>query len=116
MARLFADEDFPRPAVERLRSVGHDVLTVVDVGMASQRVPDDVVLARATTDLRAVLTINRRHFMQLHRTVPHHAGIVVCTADPDFAALAMRIDAALAEAGQLDGRLIRVIRPGPGSV
>jgi hypothetical protein len=30
MARLYADEDFPRPVVEELRRLGHDVLTVQD--------------------------------------------------------------------------------------
>ena len=28
MARLYADENFPQPAVERLRELGHDVQTV----------------------------------------------------------------------------------------
>jgi len=27
MARLYADEDFPFPVVEKLRQLGHDVLT-----------------------------------------------------------------------------------------
>ncbi|MGB9880137.1 MAG: DUF5615 family PIN-like protein [Anaerolineae bacterium] len=30
MARLFADENFPMPAVEVLRELGHDVLTMVE--------------------------------------------------------------------------------------
>jgi hypothetical protein len=32
LARLYADENFPQPAVERLRELGHDVLTVQDAG------------------------------------------------------------------------------------
>jgi hypothetical protein len=44
---------------------------------------------------RTVLTLNRRHFIRLHQTTPEHAGIVVCTYDPDFVALAQRIHAAL---------------------
>ena len=31
MARLYADEDFPYPVVERLRQLGHDVLTTLDI-------------------------------------------------------------------------------------
>ena len=29
MARLYADEDFPFPVVERLRQLGHDILTAL---------------------------------------------------------------------------------------
>ena len=113
MARLFTDEDFPKRVAEELRERGHDVLTMVDVGLAGQGVSDEIVLERATADLRVVLTTNRWDFIRLHRTMPHHAGIVACTYDPDSAGLAARIDAALADADQLEGRLIRVIRPGP---
>jgi hypothetical protein len=31
MAQLYADEDFPFPVVERLRALGHDVLTTAEV-------------------------------------------------------------------------------------
>ncbi len=34
MARLYADEQFPRPVVERLQNLGHDVLTVQAAGNA----------------------------------------------------------------------------------
>jgi Domain of unknown function (DUF5615) len=44
VARLYADENFPQPAVERLRELGHDVLTVQDVGKAQQKFPDEAVL------------------------------------------------------------------------
>ena len=84
MARLYANENFPLPAVLELRQLGHDVLTVVETGKAGQAVPDDEVLAFATAEGRAVLTVNRRHFIRLHGEQPDHAGIVVCTFDPDF--------------------------------
>jgi hypothetical protein len=113
MARLFTDEDFPRRVAEELRRFGHDVMTTVDAGWASQGVPDEIVLERATADLRAVLTTNRWDFIRLHGTMPHHAGIVACTYDPDAVSLAVRIHAALAATGSLHGQLIRVIRPGP---
>lgn len=51
MARLYADENFPQPAVERLRALGHDVLTLQNVGKAQQKLPDDVVLADASMPL-----------------------------------------------------------------
>jgi predicted nuclease of predicted toxin-antitoxin system len=115
MARLLADENFPRPTVDELRRLGHDALTMRDIGRAGLGTPDDVVLELATADRRTVLTTDRRDFMRLDRIKTGHAGIVICTFDPDFVALAMRIDAALAASGSLDGRLIRVVRPGPGS-
>lgn len=113
MARLFSDEDFPRPAVEELRHLGHDVLRMEEIGLAGQGIKDEVVLERGSLDLRIVLTINHRDFVRLHRTVAHHAGIISCTADTDFPALAARIHAALAGEESLDGRLMRITWPGP---
>ncbi len=62
MARLFADEDFSGPVVEELRQLGHDVLTVKEIGKANQRWPDDAILAFALREQRIILTKNRRHF------------------------------------------------------
>ena len=84
MARLYANENFPLPVVERLRALGHDVLTVREAGKADQSLPDPEVLAFAAREGRAVLTLNRLHFIRLHRHSANHAGIVVCTFDPDF--------------------------------
>ena len=61
MALLDADENFPLPAVEALRRLGHDVLTAAEAGQAGQGVPDDAVLAYAHARGRAVLTHNRKH-------------------------------------------------------
>jgi hypothetical protein len=36
MARLYADENFPPPVVERLRELGHDVQTVQEAGKLSR--------------------------------------------------------------------------------
>lgn len=111
MARLYADEDFPFPVVTHLRRFGHDVLTVPEAGRAGQKIPDPDVLAFAISLGRAVVTRNRRDFIRLHKLVPNHSGIVVCTKDDDFAALAARIDAAISVHSSLGGLLIRVIRP-----
>jgi Domain of unknown function (DUF5615) len=111
MAYLFADENFPRPVVEGLRAAGHDVVTIQETGEAGRSVPDDVVLARATADGRAVLTLNRRHFIVLHREKPEHAGVIVCTFDPDFARQAARIAAALVSVASLAGQILRVNQP-----
>ncbi len=112
MARLYADENFPLPVVEERRRRGHDALTTPDAGQSGIAVPDAEVLAQATAQNRAVLTFNRRHFIRLHAAQPQHAGILVCTFDPDFAGLAERIDSALATVPELAGRLLRIYRPG----
>jgi predicted nuclease of predicted toxin-antitoxin system len=84
VARLFADENFPLPVVEALRQLGHDVVTITDAGKAGQSSSDEAVLALASTDHRAVLTHDRKHFVRLHGTRSNHAGIIVCTFDLDF--------------------------------
>lgn len=114
MARLYADENFPLPVVEELRRLGHDVLTIHEAGQARQAIPDETVLAFACTDHRAVLTLNRKHFIRLHLAQPEHAGIIVCTFDPDFRGQAERIHVAIEPETQLSGQLIRVNRPAPG--
>jgi len=111
MARLYADENFPHPVVLELRQLGHDVRTIQEAGKAGQRVPDEVVLADARADSRAVLTHNRKHFIRLHQAQPDHAGIIVCTTDLDSKGMAGRIDAAIGSQKQLSGQLIRVNRP-----
>ena len=110
MARFYANENFPLPAVEELRRLGHDVLTTQDAGRAGIAAPDSEVLSDAMVQNRAVLTFNRRHFIRLHFAQPQHAGIVVCTFDPDFVGLAQRIDAALNAPSELAGRLVRIYR------
>jgi hypothetical protein len=91
VARLYADENFPQPAVEALRELGHDVLTSLEAGNANQGIPDDEVVRFAAAQGRAVVTQNRRHFHREHRRSSDHAGIITCTVDPDYRALAARI-------------------------
>jgi hypothetical protein len=91
MVRFYANENFPLPVVERLRELGHDVVTIQETGKGSQRVSDEAVLQLASRDQRSVPTLNRQHFVRLHRAVPDHAGIVVCTVDMDFLGQAQRI-------------------------
>ena len=164
MARLYANENFPLPAVEALRTFGHDILTTYESGRAGVALPDEEVLAFAVAErriLRACLkrvvwrdvvpprlsflaghghgcgrdrpkrgisgeakppppplfrqlliTLNRKHFIRLHHVRPNHAGIIVCSFDLDYPALAQRIHETLAEEGSLDGQLIRINRPG----
>ena len=112
MARCYANENFPFPTAEALRGLGHDVLTTVESGRAGQALPDADVLGFAVAEDRIVITLNRRHFIRLHHTMPTHAGIIVCTSDPDFAGLAQCIHKALEAHPQMAGQLVRVNRPG----
>jgi Domain of unknown function (DUF5615) len=92
MARLYADEHFPREITVRLGELGHDVLTVQKAD--KRGLPDENVLAFARETSRAVLTLNRRDFFKLHKTQPDHSGIIVCKDDKDWERLAMNINAA----------------------
>ena len=96
MALIYSNEKFPRPVVEGLRRLGHDVLTVLEAGKAEQAISDLEVLSFAAGLGRTVLTLNRKHFIRFHIEQPAHAGIIVCTYDPDFVAQAMRIHEVIA--------------------
>jgi Domain of unknown function (DUF5615) len=84
VARFYANENFPQPVAIELRNLGHDVLTTLEASKSGRGIPDEEVLDLVQADGRAVLTLNRKHFVRLHRTRPMHAGIIVCTYDPDF--------------------------------
>jgi predicted nuclease of predicted toxin-antitoxin system len=107
---LYADENFPLRVVEELRRLGHDVLTAFDDGKANQAITDLELLERATELERAVLTLNRLDFKRLHVQVPDHAGIIICTEDPNRIRQAQRVVEAIAKANRLRGQLIRVYR------
>jgi hypothetical protein len=109
--KLYTDENFPQPAVDALRDFGHDVLTVLESGKAGVALSDKDVLVFATDAGRVVVTMNRKHFIRLHRDNPDHAGIAVYTVDPDYSALASRIHDALVAHPEMAGQLVRINRP-----
>jgi hypothetical protein len=111
MARLYTNENFPMPVVKELRQLGHDVLTSQEAAQANRALTDEAVLAFAHNDNRALLTLNRKHFIRLHQKDPDHAGIIGCSFDPNFAALAQRIHRAIETHPQLARQMIRVNRP-----
>jgi hypothetical protein len=114
MARFYSNEDFPLRTVMKLRELVHEVLTALDARNANRRIADEAVLAYAVSGNRAVLTINRKHFIALHHQMPAHCGIVVCSLDADFAGQANRIHQAVSQHADLTGMLIRVNRPDGG--
>lgn len=91
MARFYANENFPLPVVLELRKLGHDVLTSLEAGKANRSIPDEEVLEFGRSENRALLTLNRKHFVRLHESGAAHAGIVTCTFDPDVPGQARRI-------------------------
>jgi predicted nuclease of predicted toxin-antitoxin system len=111
MARLYADEHYPLGITLHLRRLGHDVLTVQDAGKAGQKISDPDVLRFAIAQNRAVITQNRKDFIRLHRLQPQHSGIIICTFDPTWEALALRVHEAITLEDSLQGKLIRVVRP-----
>jgi uncharacterized protein with PIN domain len=114
VARFYSNENIALQVVMELRLLGHDVLTSLDAGRANAAVPDSEVLAFAANEGRILLSHNRRHFFHLHRLrTADHAGIIVCTFDPDFRAQAQRIHATVENASELKNELIRVNRQSP---
>jgi predicted nuclease of predicted toxin-antitoxin system len=109
VARLYADEQFPRRVVELLRDLGHDVLTVQEAERRGEQDPD--VLAFATADNRAVVTLNRKDFFKLHRLDQKHGGIIACTDDRDRERLANNIHDVVQSLESLAGLEIRVRKP-----
>jgi len=83
--RLYIDDDSVDPGLIRLlRRDGHDVQVPTDVGLAGNS--DQVHLAHAIRDQRAILTRNHRDFDGLHDLVVlaasgHHRGILVVLFD-----------------------------------
>jgi hypothetical protein len=112
VARLYTNENFPQQVVDRLRVLGHDVETSHDAGNSGRAMPDELVLDHAIQHQRTVVTLNRRHFVALHARHPDHGGIIVCTFDVNFNALADRIHTAVTETAGRRGFLLRINRAG----
>jgi predicted nuclease of predicted toxin-antitoxin system len=112
MEKLYANENFPRPAVLELRRLGYDITTSLEVGRANQKVSDEDVLAYAISQERVLLTINRKHFIKLHFANSEHFGIVVCTENLNMEEFANCIDKILTEnRDDCTGKLLRVYKP-----
>ena len=112
MALFYSNENFPLPVMRELRRLGHDILIVQEAAQDNQAIPDEEVLAFAHSQVRAVLTINRKDFLRLHLQSTQHSGIILCTANSDFTGQARRIDSAINSFQTLTGQLIRVNRAG----
>jgi len=107
---LYADENFPLRVIQELRRSGLDVLTALEDGRANLSLTDQAILARATELNRVILTLNRRDFKRLHLQIPNHAGIIICTEDPDRIGQAQRIVDSISRVEEFRGVLVRVFR------
>jgi hypothetical protein len=58
LSALETAENFPLPVVLEFWVFGHGVLTIQETGKADQARPDDKVLAFATRENSAILTLN----------------------------------------------------------
>lgn len=110
VTKLYGNENFDLQVVDYLRLLGFDVLTSNEAGNSNRRYPDDLVIDFANKGSRAVLTFNRKDFFKIHKLSHAHAGIIACTYDADYEALANRIASAIKENEPLEGKLIRVYR------
>ena len=108
MADLYADEQFPKTVVGKLRDLEHDVLTVQEAGKRGDS--DKQVLEFATEQERAVITINRKDFIRLHQKNSDHGGIIACKQDNDWQRLATNVNHAVIDNAPLKGKLIRIRR------
>lgn len=77
---LLLDEMLPAAIAERLRAKGHDVAAVV-ADPALVGLPDDQILASATSTGRALVTVNIKDFVPLdarYRAADQaHAGLIL---------------------------------------
>jgi predicted nuclease of predicted toxin-antitoxin system len=108
MALLYADENFSLRVVERLRDLGHDVVTVHERGRTGG--DDAKVLSDATAEGRAVLTFDKRDFWRLHRLNSSHAGIIRCDMREVPDTLAANIHQAISLLPDLAGQFLRINR------
>ena len=111
MARMYADETFPARVLKLLRDLSHDVLTAKEAGKAGMGMSDEEILAFANSNNRAVLTLDRANFIQLHDAQPMHSGIICCRVDMDRERMASRINEAILWVPMLNGELVRVYYP-----
>jgi predicted nuclease of predicted toxin-antitoxin system len=79
--RFLADENFPRPVVETLRNVGHDVLWA---RTDCPGLKDRKLLERAEADARLVLTLDKDFWqIALQRAIPlKRCGVILFRVFP----------------------------------
>ncbi|MBE9069886.1 DUF5615 family PIN-like protein [Leptolyngbya cf. ectocarpi LEGE 11479] len=110
MVDLYSNENFPIDMVVLLRNLGYDVLTSYDAGQANQGIPDEDVLTYAIQNNRVVITLNRQDFINLHRSITSHNGIIICKDDRNYTSQIQALHTYLENQASLANRLIRVLK------
>lgn len=110
MHLLLADENFSREVSRLLSELGHDVITLQDLGLSGIKFPDESVLEKAIELERCILTFNRKDFIRLHKKNPLHTGIIICTFSADHIRLTEKIHLTISEMESLKNQLIRIYR------
>ncbi|MGA9380142.1 MAG: DUF5615 family PIN-like protein [Phormidium sp.] len=110
IGRLYSNENFPIDIVNKLRYLGHDVLTSYQAGQANQGISDDDVLKFAHQQERVVITLNREDFIKLHRDGKKHSGIIICKDDRNYDAQASKVHELILDTTELKSRLFRVFK------
>ncbi len=57
MAFLYSNENFPRPVVEELRNIGHEIVTIRETGKSDKSFPDEAVLEFAVSHEMTIITL-----------------------------------------------------------
>jgi len=65
MARIYSNENVAKGVVDRLRELGHDVLTSYEAGNANAGISDKDVLEFSFNKGRVLITNNRQDFRLL---------------------------------------------------
>lgn len=78
--RFLADENFPLASVRKLRTVGHDVVAVIEDSPGAK---DHHVLDQAHVESRIILTFDRDYGELVYRyKLPVPAGVLYLRFDP----------------------------------
>jgi hypothetical protein len=104
MARFYADQNFSQAAITALRERGHEITLASPINAEGRLAADDDVVKQASDAGCILLT------MHPITTDLVHAGIIVCTFDPNFAQLAERIHAAVGEHADFGNQVVRIGR------
>jgi predicted nuclease of predicted toxin-antitoxin system len=73
--RFKVDENLPKEIAEDLRSLGHDADTVGSEALAGRA--DEIILERAHTDRRIILTLHKGVANVIRYPAERHSGIVL---------------------------------------
>ena len=72
--KIIADENLFEPIIDYLRRLGHDVLSIRDVGLSG--ISDDAVFQKACHEARIIVTMDK-DFSRMFRFPPEKCGGII---------------------------------------